>query len=424
MPRRLFARYAALALLAVAPLLHAQEAKPIRIGVVTFLSGPGAGPMGIPARNAAELLFDALNAGAVPAPYQARGFGGTPIEMALQDEAGSTSSVVAQYRQLVQQRDADMVVGYISSGSCLAVAPVAESLRVLTVFFNCGTSRLFEEASYKYVFRTQAHATGDSVGAARYVRERLPQATRIAGINQNYAWGQDSWRDFEGTIRGLMPSAEIVASQMPKLFAGQYGPEISALLAARADVIHTSFWGGDLEALVLQAVPRGLAAKSTLVLTTGETELQKLAGKLPDGTVVGARGTNGLFAPDNALNRWFAQAYEKRYGMAPTFTAYHMAQSILGAKAAYEKARAAAGKAPDVDQVAAAFQGSTFDTPSGPVVMALGKGHQAVQPAAYGMTKTVGGKVTVVNVSRYPAAEVNPPEGVKSEDWIRSGLAR
>ena len=47
-----------------------QEIRPIRIGVVTYLSGPGAGPMGLPGRNAAELTFDALNAGTVPAPYQ------------------------------------------------------------------------------------------------------------------------------------------------------------------------------------------------------------------------------------------------------------------------------------------------------------------------------------------------------------------
>lgn len=404
---------------------HAQDAKPLRIGVITFLSGPGAGPMGIPARNAAELAFEALNGGAVPSPYQAKGFGGTPIEMVLLDEAGTTSNVVAQYRQLVQQRGVDLVIGFIYSGSCLAVAPVAESLKMLTVFFDCGTARIFEEASYKYVFRTCAHATMDSVAAAKYVRERFPQITRIAGLNQNYAWGQDSWRDFEGSIKTLLPGAATVTSQMPKLFAGQYGPEISSLLASQPEIIHSSFWGGDLEAFILQAVPRGIASKSTLVLPAGETELQKLAGKIPDGTIIGARGTHSVFAPDNALNRWFSKAYEKRYASLPTFTAYQMMQAILGTKAAYEKAKSAAGgKAPDTDQIVAAFEGSTFDTPSGPTTMALGKGHQAIHGTAYGMTKTVGGKVTVVNVLRYAPAEVNPPEGVRGEDWIKSGFGR
>ena len=109
-----------------------QETRPIRIGVVTYLSGPGAGPMGLRTQRRRDHLR-CLNAGTVPAPYQSKGFGNTPIEMVLIDEAGSTSNVVTQYRNLVTRQNVDMVIGYISSGSCLAVAPVAEELKILTV---------------------------------------------------------------------------------------------------------------------------------------------------------------------------------------------------------------------------------------------------------------------------------------------------
>lgn len=413
------------AIIAFAGTVLAQDAPPLRVGIVTFLSGPGAGPMGVPARNAADLTFEALNAGGLPAPHRTRGFGGRPLEMVLLDEAGTTTNVVAQYRNLVLQRDVDLVIGYISSGNCLAVAPVAEELKTLTVFFDCGTPRIFEDANYKYVFRTNAHATMDSVAAALYVREHLPNVTRVAGLNQNYAWGQDSWRDFETSMKTLMPAAEVVSSQMPKLFAGQYGTEISALLASRPEVIHCSFWGGDLEAFILQAIPRGLFAKSPVVLTTGEAEFHKLRGKFPDGTILGGRGPHGAFAPDNELNRWFRGNYEKRYGAPPPFAAYHIVQAILGTKTAYEKAKTAnGGKDPEVDQIIAAFQGSSFETPSGTTRMALGNGHQGIQGTAYGMTRTVDGVTTLVNVTRYPAEKVNPPEGMKSEQWIKSGFAR
>jgi branched-chain amino acid transport system substrate-binding protein len=36
--------------------------------------------------------------------------------------------------------------------------------------------------------------------------------------------------------------------------------------------------------------------------------------------------------------------------------------------------------------------------------------------------KNVGGKVTLVDVKRYPAELVLPPEGVKSADWIKTSL--
>jgi branched-chain amino acid transport system substrate-binding protein len=402
-----------------------QETKAIRLGLVTFLSGPGAGPFGVPARNAAELMFDALNSGAVPAPYQTKGFGGNAIEMVLIDEAGPTTSVVTEYRNLVDRRHVDMVIGYVSSGSCLAVAPVAEELKTLTVLFDCGTPRVFEDATYRYVFRTASHATMDNVAAAKYVKETFPGVARIAGINQNYAWGQDSWRDFQAAMKALVPGVEITTSQMPKLFAGQYGAEISALIGTPPDVIHSSLWGGDLEAFVLQGAPRNLFKSSHLVLTAGEPELRKLQGQISDGTIIGARGPHSVFAPDNELNRWFTSNYEKRYGATPVYPSYHMVQAILGTKAAYEKAKAAnKGRNPDQDQIIAAFQGLSFETPSGTTKMALGNGHQGIQGTAYGMTKLVEGKLTIINVRRYAAEQVNPPEGVKSEEWIKSGLAR
>jgi branched-chain amino acid transport system substrate-binding protein len=402
-----------------------QETKPIRIGLVTFLSGPGAGPFGVPARNAAELMFEALNSGVVPTPYRTKGFGGNPIEMVLIDEAGPTTSVVTEYRNLVDRRHVDMVIGYNSSGSCLAVAPVAEELKILTVLFDCGTPRVFEDATYRYVFRTASHATMDNVAAAKYVKETFPGVTRIAGINQNYAWGQDSWRDFQASMKALVPGVETTTSQMPKLFAGQYGAEISALLGTPPDVIHSSLWGGDLEAFVLQGAPRNLFKSSHLVLTAGEPELHKLQGQISDGTIIGARGPHSVFAPDNELNRWFTSVYEKRYGAAPVYPSYHMVQAILGTKAAYEKAKAAnKGQNPDQDQIIAAFQGLSFETPSGTTKMALGNGHQGIQGTAYGMTKLVEGKLTIINVRRYSAEQVNPPEGVKSEEWIKAGLAR
>ena len=56
--------------------------------------------------------------------------------------------------------------------------------------------------------------------------------------------------------------------------------------------------------------------------------------------------------------------------------------------------------------------------------MALGKGHQAITETAYGMTKMVKGEMTITNVKRFPAEMVNPPEGVKSADWIKGGLKK
>jgi len=398
----------------------------LKVGIVAFLSGAAAAPFGVPSRNASELLIEQLNAGSVPKPYDRPGIGGVPLRAVYVDEAGGAERQVAELRRLVLEEKVDFVIGYISSADCLAVAPVAEELKVLTVLFDCGTNRIFEDRSYRYVFRTSAHQVIDSIGLARYLLKVRPQVRTVAGLNQNYAWGQDSWNTFRDALLKLKPDVKVVSEQFPKLFAGEFSTEISALLAARPDFIHSSFWGGDLEGFTIQMTPRGLHRRSLIAFTPGEPMLPRLGRDVPPGIIVGARGPHGPFAPNTPLNQWFVRAYRDRYGIRPVYASYHMAQALLGVKAAFEKAIAAReGQWPTIDQVIAAFEYLEFETPSGPIRMAIGKGHQAVEPVAYGVTGPYDPQqkeVRLTNVMTFPAECVNPPEGVKSEDWIRQGF--
>jgi branched-chain amino acid transport system substrate-binding protein len=412
------------AALALGALPAAAQGKSVKLGIVTFLSGPAAGPFGIPARNAAELVTEAINKGQVPAPYASKGLAGAQIETVLVDEAGPASKVVQDFRDLVERRGVDAVVGYVSSGSCLGIAPVAEELKKLTVFFDCGTPRIFEDASYHYVFRPSATATIDSIGAARYVLKEFPNLKSYAGLNQNYAWGQDSWSDFDHAMKVLKPGLQVTTVQFPKLFAGQYSAEISALLANKADLIHSSFYDGDLESFILQAAPRDLFKQSHVVFTTGETILYRFGNKLPDGVIIGARGPYGPFASPGPLNDWFHKAFTARYKTPPTYPSYQMANALLGVKAAYEKAAQGKSGTPDQEAVIKAFEHLKFAGIGSTVEMAIGKGHQGITEIAYGMYKfdSKTGQPTLTNVVHYPPACVNPPDGTKSAEWIKNGM--
>jgi branched-chain amino acid transport system substrate-binding protein len=236
---------------------HAEDGT-FKLGLVTFLSGGAAGPFGVPARNASELVVEAINKGTLPAPYNSKGVAGQMIEPVVIDEAGGGTKQVGEYRNLIQRKNVDAVIGYISSGDCMAIAPVVEELGTLTIFFDCGTPRIFEENKYKFLFRTGPTSTMDNVAAARYILDINPELKSVSGINQNYSFGKDSWADFKGALLALKPGVEIKTEQFPKIYAGQYGAEVSALMLNKAEVIHSSFWGGDMEGLVLQGAARGL----------------------------------------------------------------------------------------------------------------------------------------------------------------------
>lgn len=391
----------------------------VKVGFVTFLSGGAAGPFGVPARNAAELVIQSINAGEVPAPYNTAGVGGAIIDPIFVDENSKQKN--ADFLRLVEKDEVDMVIGYISSGSCKAIAPEAEKAQMLTILFDCGTPQIFEEivTDPQYTFRTGGHATMDNVAAVRYLEQQGVSLGNIAGINQNYAWGQDSWRDFSEAVAQINTDSSVSTEQFPKIYAGQYGSEISALLTSQPDVVHSSFWGGDMEAFIIQGSARGIFERSKVVLTTGETAMHRLGAQMPDGTVIGARGPHGDLAPESELNDWFRQAYFDRFGTLPTYPSYKMAQALLGVKAAADKAGSV-----DQDAVIGALRGLSWEGPSGTVTMALANGHQAIQDTAYGTYQydSDAGKAVLVDVVRFDAECVNPPAGVTSIDWIQSGF--
>ena len=127
----------------LAPAAHAQET--FKLGIVSFLSGQAAESFGIPAVNGAKVVIEAFNKGEAPAPYSKKGFGGVTIEPIYVDENGGATKQVQELRNLYDRDKVDAVVGYVGSGDCLAVAPVAEEMKKFLILYDCGTPRIFEE---------------------------------------------------------------------------------------------------------------------------------------------------------------------------------------------------------------------------------------------------------------------------------------
>jgi branched-chain amino acid transport system substrate-binding protein len=409
----------------IALALPASAEDTFKLGIVTFLSGPAAESFGVPARNGGQFVIDELNKGKGPAPYDKAGFGGMRIEPVVIDENGGATKQVQELRNLYERENVDAVLGYIGSGDCLAVAPIAEELKKMLVLMDCGTPRIFEEAKYNYVFRTAAHATMDNVGLIRYMKSKNIKMETVSAINQDYAWGQDSRADFLAAAGQLYPGAKLQADLLPKFGAGQYGTEISALVSAGSDVVYSSLWGGDLQAFVLQAAPRGLAKRSQLVFSAADHVLPPLGDKMPDGVIIGARGAYGLMSQKSPINDWFFKGYQSAMGIYPVQAAYRISQSILGLKAAVEKAMAKnGGKKPSTSELIAAMTGLEWQSPGGLVQMKLADGHQAIQPIAFSRTKYNPDlkRVDLVDIQYFAAECVNPPPGVKAIDWIKGGM--
>lgn len=403
-------------LLALAALAAAQD-KPaeLKIGMTTFLSGP-ASVFGIPGKDAAELMAEELNA--------AGGVGGVKIRPVIIDEGIGGDKLLSEYRRVVQEEGVKVTMASISSGNCNALAPVAEDLKVLNVMWDCGTEKVLENRRYKYVVRTQANATSEMVSSVLHLLRTKPNFKTIAVVNQDYAWGRDSWEIFINTLRAMKPDVQVVAELFPKFGSTDFSSEISRLQALSPDVILSTAWGGELDTLIRQAAQRGLIKTAAWVLPLGESSLERVGKAVPDGVIIGMRGDHYFLHPelkDDARHKAFVDKYRAKTGKYPIYSAYHAAAALQAVVDAYNAAmKANGGKWPGTEQVADAMRALKFKALTRPVQMR--EDGQGLEDQMLGVTKSTDAYPfpVITGLTIYPGEMVQNPVGSKSPEWVKT----
>ena len=403
--------------LAVLP-AFAEVSKPesIKVGITTFLSGP-ASVFGVPAQAAAQIMIDDINAQG--------GIEGVKLEPIFIDEGVGGDRLLSEYRRVVQEQGAKVMLASISSGNCNTLAPVAEDLKVVNILWDCGTEKALEGHNYKYVVRTQANAVTEMVAAALYLIKVKPDFKTLAVVNQDYAWGRDSWEIFSAVLKQLKPDVKIVAELFPKFGASDFSAEVSRLQVLRPDVVLSTSWGGDLDTFVRQSTQRGLLRNSQFFLALGESSLERLGNTLPDGVLIGARGDHYFLSPqwvNDPKHKAFVEKFHQRTGNYPIYSVYHMVQAIDGMKAAYAKAiKANNGGWPDEEQLASAFRDLEFRGLTSEIRIRAADG-QGLEAQLFGVTTSSPDyKFKVLkDVMIVPADKITTPADGKSPEWVKT----
>ena len=414
---RIFIRMLVVAVAALSASGISAQNKPaeLKVGITTFLSGP-ASVFGVPGKAAAELYIDQLNA--------AGGISGVKIVPTFIDEGVGPDKLLSEYRRVVQESDTKVMLASISSGNCNTIAPVAEDLKVLNIMWDCGTEKVLEDKRYKYVVRTQANATTEMVSTVLYLLKTKPDLKTIAVMNQDYAWGRDSWELFRNTLLAMKPDVKIVAELFPKFGATDYSTEISRLQALRPEVILSTSWGGDLDTFVRQASQRGLMKTSLFVLPLAESSLERLGTALPDGVIVGARGDHYFLHPqykDEPKLKNFVKKFHDKTGAYPIYSVYHMIQGLDGLKAGIEKAiKTNKGQWPSTEQMSDAMRGLEFRGLTGTVK--IRDDGQGLEDQLLGLTRKTPSYnfPTLEKIVIYPADLITTPVGQKSPEWVKT----
>lgn len=365
----------AAALALAAPLAAHAQIPPIRVGVVTPLSGTYAG-IGQQVKWGLDLAAAQINA--------AGGVMGRKLELVYEDEEANPAVATQKAEKLFQVGKVDFLTGTVNSGSTLAVGQVAErNNRLIATTVSFADSITADKCSPN-VFRVNARAGMQSAALADWMASTHKNAN-VFYLGPDYEMGRSTVAAFKAAAEGK--GARTVGEVFAPLDNKDYSPYFGQIRGAKPTVIYTSVAGNDTVRLFTQMAEFGVNRNVQVVGASGTVTSQNLAaiGKAADGFVTGVGYSPSI---DSAENRRFVAEFEAANKSKPDLYGADSYGVLFFYKAAVEKA-----KSTDTDKVREAMRGLQWATPQGTKTMRAGD-HQAMQDMY--AVKVEGGQFQIV----------------------------
>jgi len=350
----------AIAALSLAVASTAYAADPIKVGVVTPLSGSYA-QIGKQVRWGAELAVKEINA--------AGGVNGRKFELLFEDEEANPPVAVRKAEKLLQQDKVDLLTGTVNSGSTLAVGQLAErNDRILVTTVSYAPSITGAQCNQN-VFRVNANAFMQSNALTGWLTKNVA-GKRYFFIGPDYEMGRSTTAAFQNDIKRL--GGMDTGSSFPPLGAKDFSSYIGQIRAARPDVIMTATAGNDTVRLLTQLKEYGiLNDKLTLAGAAGAVTQENISAMsgAGEGFLSAAGYSTDIGTP---ANKKFVAAFKKEFQSDPDLFAADTYGLFYLFKQAIEKAGGT-----DTKKLRAAMEDAAWETPQGQKKMRKGD-HQAM----------------------------------------------
>jgi branched-chain amino acid transport system substrate-binding protein len=391
-------------LLSKAERAEAQEVKgagkipdtPYKVGHMTFFTGPAA-VLGEPSYKGHILAAEEINA-------QGGLLGRRKIETVKADEAAGTDANVKEMRRMKLSEKVDLFTGIISSGNTPALGPVAEELKLLTIFVDGCTDFLFDKAvpNPHYIFRITNIQSADGVTCALAIAQTWPKARRIAHIHPDYSYGRNAFDHLNIVMKKLMPGAQVVSEGWPKLGTTDFTSHITKAISAKPDLLVSSVWGGDYVAMYKQGLRYDLFKKTKFASTIAFGVAPHAIGKdHPEGVIAGVHSNYYFNFPPGGkwpLNDTFVKKYYERWKEYPNFQSEGAYVTMHMLEMAIQRANKLMGGWPDDDMIVGQLENLGMAGPAGYIYFRPDN-HQAYKDAVTGFS---------VNSPDYPFQILDP----------------
>lgn len=362
-----------------APWVARAQAKTIKIGMPTILSGRVA-QLGTSSRNAVMLEVEKVNA--------AGGLAGRQIEMVVRDSKGQPQEAARIARELVNTDGCEILLdGEASSGS-FAVHEVARDIGVLTIHTCSEASSLTADPKQHIpnAFRCVRQGIHDSIVGGSYAAAiaKTKNLKKWVTCSPDYAYGRDTTGEFVTYVKRFAPDTEVISEAWPKLFQPDYTEVVTKILQAKPQALYSCLWGGDLTSYIDQANIYALFSQmEVFAVNMADYTALTVVKNLPKGIHSGNRYIKTFPAtPENAA---WGDAYRAKYNEYPTNWSWQNAAAVNFLSEASKKANSADGK-----KIADALRGLKIKSPFGADgTMTLREGDQTLVGYAIGWGTTI-----------------------------------
>ena len=328
----------------VAMAAAAQSSEPVKIGLLSTLSGPGAG-LGVDIRDGFQLAVKLAG----------NKLGGRPAEVIIADDQGSPDVGRQTADRLIKRDKVDFMTGVVFSNVMLAVGAPTFASKTFYVSANAGPSQYAGEQCNPYFFSASWQNDNLHEAVGQVVQEK--GFKRVAVIAPNYPAGKDAITGFKRYYKG-----EIASETLPALNQLNFGTEISQLRASKADAVYIFLPGGMGINFIKQFVAAGLSKDMTLFAPgfSGDEDVIKAVGESMLGMFNTSQWGHDM---NNPANKRFVAEFEKEYGRLPSLYA---AQGYDAALLIDSAVRDSNGQLSDKPAVRKALQAAKFESVRGP----------------------------------------------------------
>jgi branched-chain amino acid transport system substrate-binding protein len=281
------------AALALAPRVSsAQQARPLKIGVLNDMSSVYSDYQGIGSVVAAQLAVDDFSAKL-----------GVPVEIISADHQNKPDVGAAIARRWFDTENVDVIMDLPNSAVALAVIAVAEEKNKAVIGSGAGSSVMTgPKCSRNFVHWTyDTYAWGHGLGKA---------ITEAGGkswffITADYAFGKDIEANCAAAVEAA--GGKVVGSVRHPINTSDFSSYVLQAQNSGADVVALANAGGDTSNCLKQAHEFGLADKQKLVsLTLNVTNIPALGLDIVQGAMI----CTGFYWDENDGTRAFAKRFQ------------------------------------------------------------------------------------------------------------------